>query len=173
MKKQLEIERKFILPQIPEELIHHVQGDEIKQGYLLRESGRELRIRQRNHDYRMTLKQGGGLSRIEQECPIPAEQFEMLWPLTAGRQIEKIRYTIKQEDLLFEIDLFKGNLVPLIILEVEFENLEQSRQFQVPTFASREVTEDESYKNAILATAGLPDSFATQQSTAAMVKGPQ
>ena len=160
MKKQLEIERKFILPQIPTELINSVQGDEIKQGYLLREEGRELRIRKRNQEYWMTLKQGSGLSRIEQECSIPAEQFEMLWPLTAGRQIEKTRYTIKQEDLLFEIDIFNGNLTPLILLEVEFESLEKSRQFAAPIFVGREVTEDDNFKNATLATAGLPDSFA-------------
>jgi len=160
MKEQLEIERKFVLPKLPEDLITSVQGDEIKQGYLLREKGQELRIRKRNQEYWMTLKQGRGLSRIEHECSIPPEQFEMLWPLTAGQRIEKIRYTIKQQGLLFEIDCFKGSLDPLIILEVEFENFEASRKFKIPAFASREVTEDENYKNASLAISGLPDSFA-------------
>jgi adenylate cyclase len=159
MKKQLEIERKFILPQLPGEMINNARGDEIKQGYLLRDNGRELRIRKRNRECWMTLKQGNGLSRVEQECSIPSEQFEMLWPLTAGQQIEKIRYTIKQQDLLFEIDHFKGSLEPLIMLEVEFESLEASREFAVPTYAGREVTEDEGYKNATLAVHGLPASF--------------
>ena len=160
MKQQLEIERKFILSHLPDSLISGVQGDEIKQGYLLRENGRELRIRKRNQQYWMTLKQGSGLSRFEQECSIPSSQFEMLWPLTEGQRIEKTRYTVEQKELLLEIDLFKEDLEPLIILEVEFENFKKSREFEVPGFVSREVTEDEDYKNATLAIDGLPDSFA-------------
>lgn len=160
MKQQLEIERKFILSHLPDSLISGVQGDEIKQGYLLRENCRELRIRKRNQEYWMTLKQGSGLSRFEQECSIPSSQFEMLWPLTEGQRIEKTRYTVKQQEFLFEIDLFKEHLEPLVILEVEFETLQKSRDFLVPAFASREVTEDKAYKNATLASDGLPDSFA-------------
>ena len=160
MKEHLEIERKFILSRLPEGLLDHVQGDEIKQGYLIRENGQELRIRKRNEEYWMTLKQGSGLSRVEQECSIPSGQFEMLWPLTAGKRIEKTRYVVKQQDLLFEVDLFKEDLEPLILLEIEFENLVASREFKVPLFLGQEVTEDEEYKNAVLATFGLPDSFA-------------
>ncbi|SEA26535.1 CYTH domain-containing protein [Desulfuromusa kysingii] len=173
MKKQLEIERKFVLHRLPEKLLSNAHGDEIKQGYLLRENGRELRVRKRNGEYWMTVKQGSGLSRSEQECQIPAEQFAMLWPLTVGRQVEKTRYSIKQGDLLFEIDQFKEKLQPLILLEVEFTNLEKSQLFSVPTFVSWEVTEDENYKNATLATAGLPDSFVKSLTFSAPGEGTQ
>ena len=171
MKQQLEIERKFTLTHLPDDLIIGVQGDEIKQGYLLRENDRELRIRKRNQENWMTLKQGSGLSRFEQECSIPSSQFEMLWPLTEGQRVEKTRYTVKQQDFLFEIDLFKGDLEPLVMLEVEFENLQKSREFLVPTFVSREVTEDKDYKNATLASNGLPDSFARSLMISATRKG--
>lgn len=159
----VEIERKFVLMQIPEALLQGVQGEQIKQGYLIREQDCELRIRKRDEKYWMTIKRGGGLSRIEQECPIPEPQFEMLWPLTVGRRIEKIRYAVKQQDHLYEIDLFKGALAPLIILEVEFDSLKASRDFEMPSFAAFEVTEDESYKNARLAVSGLPESYLRHQ----------
>lgn len=157
--KKIEIERKFLLSAVPQELLNGVQGDLIKQGYLLREEDHELRIRKRNNSFWMTLKQGVGLSRSEQECSITEEQFEMLWPLTAGRQVEKVRYAVKQHDYLYEIDLFKGALAPLMFLEVEFDNLQASYEFKAPVFVDHEVTADENYKNATLAVSGLPESF--------------
>ena len=153
----LEIERKFIVPKLPEDLLASVPGETIRQGYLLLEAERELRIRDRNGEFRMTLKQGSGLARNEQECLIPADQFAMLWPLTKGKRIEKTRYAVNRAGLVFEVDVFSGQLAPLILLEVEFPSLQASREFSVPAFVEREVTDDRAYKNSSLATAGLPD----------------
>ncbi len=154
--KQLEIERKFIVHKLPEGLLKAASATLIRQGYLLIEGDQELRIRQRDQMFWMTLKQGSGLQRGEQECPIPETQFNMLWPLTAGRRLEKIRYLLPHDGCNFEFDLFKGDLSPLIILEVEFESIEASQAFRVPDFVTQEVTEEKAYKNATLATCGLP-----------------
>lgn len=152
----LEIERKFLLKQIPEHLLNGVTGEEIRQGYLIVDAEKELRIRQRGNQYWMTLKQGSGLARQEEECAIPAQQFNMLWPLTGGRQVEKVRYCVKQGGLLFEIDVFHGTLEPLQLLEVEFSSIEGSQAFSLPDFVAAEVTEDKAYKNANLALNGRP-----------------
>lgn len=159
MKQQLEIERKFIVSQLPEGLLEQAVGEEIKQGYLILENQRELRIRQRNTQCWMTLKEGSGLERLEQECQIPDEQFKMLWPLTKGKRVEKTRYLVESGGHMFEIDIFSGTLSPLLILEVEFSSVEASQKFRVPDFVKTEVTEDKNYKNAALATCGLPESF--------------
>lgn len=159
MKQQLEIERKFIVSQLPEGLLEKAVGEKIKQGYLILENQRELRIRQRNNLCWMTLKQGSGLERFEQECQIPDEQFKMLWPLTEGKRIEKIRYLVENCGHVFEIDIFSGSLASLLVLEVEFSSVEASRKFRVPDFVKKEVTDDKNYKNAALATDGLPKSF--------------
>lgn len=157
----LEIERKFLLGSIPEVLLKKASSEEIRQGYLIREDNRELRIRQKGPaSYWMTLKQGSGLKRHEQECAISKEQFSMLWPLTEQRRIEKTRYLIPWGSLNLEIDIFGGALAPLIILEIEFADLAASRNFSVPAFAGREITEDPAYKNATLAICGLPENFA-------------
>lgn len=154
-----EIERKFILIQRPDELLANICGEEIRQGYLVREGEHELRIRQRCGDCWMTVKQGSGLQRREEECRIPQEQFAMLWPLTVGARVEKTRYQVPVGQQTWEIDQFHGPLAPLLVLEVEFASLEESRAFCVPEWAVREVTEDPHYNNAALATCGLPESF--------------
>lgn len=156
---QMEIERKFVLGRIPHDIIADCRGEQIRQGYLLHDENCELRIRQRDDHYWMTVKQGTGLSRFEQECEIPELQFNMLWPLTQGRRVEKTRYSVPVGEHLFEIDLFSGALSRLIVLEVEFPNIEASRQFAEPDFIVLEVTEDRAYKNAVLAHRGLPESF--------------
>lgn len=153
---QLEIERKFVLARKPAALLEGVRGEEILQGYILLDDSKELRIRNRAGRCTMTLKHGHGLQRREQECRIEKEQFEMLWPLTEGRCIEKTRYLVRRGTLDYEIDLFSGDLAPLMMLEVEFPDVSSSEDFIPPDFVDREVTEDRAYKNASLAAAGVP-----------------
>ncbi len=148
----VEIERKFIVTSLPENLLNGVTGEEILQGYLICDDRRELRLRKRAGNYLMTVKRGSGLTRMEQEQPIDRQLFDMLWPLTENRRIEKIRYCLQQGDHLLEIDIFKGTLAPLILLEVEFEDTAASANFKVPDFVNREVTDDKNYKNSRLAT---------------------
>lgn len=157
--EQREIERKFTVSQLPEQLLDNAQSSEIKQGYLILEGERELRIRKRDNEFSMTLKQGSGLERSEQEHSISAELFAMLWPLTTGKRVEKIRYLVDENGHTLEIDIFSGALTSLIVLEVEFSSVEASRQFKIPDFVLKEVTADKTYKNAALATCGLPESF--------------
>jgi CYTH domain-containing protein len=152
----MEIERKFIVASLPAGLLDNHQGEKIDQGYLFLEDQTELRIRNRAGRCTMTLKQGSGLERQEQEQDIDSDLFAMLWPLTAGRRVEKTRYVIDQSGYCLELDLFRGVLEPLILLEVEFATVSDSREFVPPDFVGREVTRDRAFSNAILATSGLP-----------------
>lgn len=153
---QMEIERKFLISEIPPGLLNQSRGEKIDQGYLILEDQSELRIRNRAGRCTLTLKQGSGLERGEQEKEIDQELFTMLWPLTAGRRVEKTRYVINQSGYCLELDLFRGALEPLMLLEVEFSDVSASRDFDPPAFARREVTHDRAFSNAMLATAGLP-----------------
>jgi CYTH domain-containing protein len=157
--QQNEIERKFLITRLPDNLLATASATRIRQGYLLSESARELRLRQRGEQFWITEKQGRGLQRLEQEVPLDKLLFQMLWPLTAGRRLEKTRHLLPQADLVLEFDLFDGNLSPLILLEVEFTSEAASRNFTPPPYVALEVTEDPAFKNASLAIDGLPDSF--------------
>jgi adenylate cyclase len=153
----MEIERKFLVDDAPAELAEH-PSSEIRQGYLAVDGdGTEVRIRSRDGSAMLTVKQGAGRSRAEEELEIGAEQFERLWPLTAGRRVEKRRYEVPAEDALtIEVDVYAGVLAGLVVAEVEFPDDDVADAFDPPPWFGREVTEDPRFKNQRLARDGKP-----------------
>lgn len=145
-----EIERKFLVATFPDGELHAVS---LHQGYLTTPTdSAELRLRQQGTEYFMTLKSEGGLSRQEYEIQVDVAQFEMLWPATEGRRVEKTRYSGKLPDgQLFELDVFAGYLSPLMLVEVEFLSEDAAQAFIPPPWFGEEVTEDKRYKNKALA----------------------
>ena len=75
----LEIERKFLIVQPPENLEEYASYD-IDQGYLIITDDIELRIRKIGNEHFHTIKSGEGLSRIETEIEITPDQFNALCP---------------------------------------------------------------------------------------------
>ena len=156
----MEIERKFLIDKLPDAL-QALSGLNIRQGYIMiADNGFELRLRQKGDRFYQTIKQGSGLVRQEDEIELNRTQFETLWPLTANRRIEKVRYEIPLGDLTGELDIFNGQLEGLQLVEVEFDSLEQSRAFTAPTWFGAEVTDDKRFKNQQLAMHGFPKTAA-------------
>jgi len=116
-----------------------------------------VRIRRRDGSATLTIKAGGGRSRVEEELEIAGERFERLWPLTAGRRIEKRRYEIPAGDgLTVELDVYAGDLDGLVTAEVEFASEEAAQAFAAPDWLGSDVTDDPRYKNQRLARDGAP-----------------
>ena len=152
----MEIERKFLVAKLPPEL-DSLEGVSIRQGYIIvADDNFELRLRQKDDCFYQTIKQGSGLVRQEYEIELTADQFNSLWPLTADRRIQKVRYKIPVGNLICELDIFGGRLSGLQLVEVEFDSVAQSSAFMPPTWFGDEVTEDSRYKNQQLALCGLP-----------------
>jgi CYTH domain-containing protein len=130
----------------------------IEQGYLaIAADGTEVRVRRRTQSAVLTVKSGGGRSRVEEELAIEPDSFERLWPLTEGRRIEKTRYEIDAGNgLTIELDVYAGALEGLVVAEVEFDSEEAADAFSPPDWLAREVTDDPRYKNQRLATEGAP-----------------
>ena len=154
-----EIEKKYLVDDL-EELcneLNEIHRDEIAQGYLAIESGgNEVRLRSKSQDenrrYYLTVKSGSGLVRDEAETEISEEQFRILWPMTEGRRVEKIRLTLALPDgLKLEVDHFLGKLEGLVMAEVEFTSEEKAESFQMPNCLMRDVTTDKRFKNQRLA----------------------
>ena len=105
------------------------------------------------------MKGDGLLSRDEWEKEIPSWVFDILWPKTAGRRVEKTRYVIPFEEHTLEVDDYHGRLERLVTMECEFGDEGAAAAFVPPSWAQPaiEVTEDKSYKNKILAIQGLSD----------------
>ncbi|MEO0166524.1 MAG: adenylate cyclase, partial [candidate division WOR-3 bacterium] len=94
--------------------------------------------------------------RDEREIQLSQKQLRVLWPITKGRRIEKIRYKIKSDNKIIYLDIYKGKLKGLKIAEVEFKSVKEAKKFKPPEWFGKEVTYDKRYKNKNLAIYGKP-----------------
>lgn len=152
----MEIERKFLVRDSAPAL-EQSRSSRIEQGYIaVAPDGTEVRVRRRDGTAVLTIKSGGGRSRVEEELEIDAERFARLWPLTEGRRIEKTRHLIPQADLTIELDVYSGALTGLMVAEVEFGSEEAADAFDPPEWFGPEVTNDPRFRNQTLALEGAP-----------------
>ena len=153
----IEIERKYLVTSLPDNLLQGLSPHRILQGYIaVHEDKTEVRIRKFDDQYWQTIKSPGHLSRLEFELPIDGSLFHDLWPLTAGRNLEKNRYHIPYQDSTIELDVYAGHLSGLMVAEVEFKNMDECDQFDAPDWFIKEISGHRVYKNFVLASEGLP-----------------
>ncbi len=157
----MEVERKFLVWEVPADLDSH-RASSIHQGYLaIDPDGSEVRVRRRGERRYLTSKRGHGLVRDEAEIEITEAQFDALWPLTEGRRIEKTRYEISAgPGRVIEVDVYGGGLEGLVVAEIEFPTPADANTFDAPAWFGPDVTSDDRYKNQRLATDGLPSAAA-------------
>jgi adenylate cyclase len=151
MPNSREIERKFLLKRLPENL-NRSRRYVIAQGYLATEpAGRQVRLRKKGKTVTLTFKVGRGKSREEREIKLSPRQFAALWPGTAGRRLYKLRYEIPWRNLLIEIDIYRRRHSGLVVAEVEFPDHVTCAKFKPPSWFGREVTGEKRYSNVRLA----------------------
>jgi CYTH domain-containing protein len=61
---------------------------------------------------------------------------------------------MKENGYQLELDVYQGSLAGLVVAEIEFESVEESQRFSLPSWFGTEVTEDKHYKNSHLAMKG-------------------
>ena len=156
-----EIERKFLI-EYPDlkwlTSLPNCQRVEIIQTYL--KSGKdeeEVRVRQRgyegNYIYSQTIKQKiSGIKRVEIERRLSEREYIRLLMNadTTRRQIRKDRYCLTYQNLYFEIDVYPF-WNDKAIAEIELSDENAKIKFPKKIKVIKEVTDDESYKNASLA----------------------
>ncbi|MBM6750773.1 CYTH domain-containing protein [Mediterraneibacter glycyrrhizinilyticus] len=147
----MEIERKFLItspeqfPFDPKEF----SSRQIEQGYLC--ISPVVRIRRDNDDYFLTYKSKGLMVREEYNLPLTAEAYAHLRAKADGRIITKTRYVIPLENgLTLELDIFHGDLAPLILAEIEFPDEQSARAYQPPKWLGEDVTFSTEYHNSTL-----------------------
>jgi CYTH domain-containing protein len=104
----------------------------------------------------LTVKEGHGEDRGQEEVAITATQFAAFWPLTRGKRLKKVRYQVPFGDLTIEVDRYRGKLKGLMTAEVEFPDEEAARAFHPPEWLGTEVTGDDHFSNQNLARHGMP-----------------
>lgn len=145
----MEIERKFIVHTLPDNLESYPHSD-IEQGYLCMDP--VIRIRRINKQYILTLKSTGLMSRTEDEFPLEKRAYDHMKKKIDGILIQKTRYKIPTDDgYLIELDVFHGTHEGLIMAEVEFPSEEAALEYDGPDWFDDEVTFDARYQNNNLA----------------------
>jgi CYTH domain-containing protein len=150
-KSNREIERKFLVRKLPEELAKFPHT-EISQGYLaIARGGVQVRLRKNGATHSLTYKRGIGNVREEREVELTPAQFDALWPATESKRLVKTRYDIPLGNRVVEIDVYGGRHNGLVVAEVEFEDEESAKNFQPPAWLGEDVTGDPRYSNQLLA----------------------
>lgn len=144
----MEIERKFLVNELPSDLDCHKHRT-IEQGYLCTEP--VVRVRRDGEEYVLTYKSKGFMSREEYNLPLTKESYQHLIQKADGRIITKERYCIPLDDhLVIELDIFAGELAPLVLAEVEFSSEEEALAFTAPEWFGEDVTYSGEYHNSTL-----------------------
>ena len=148
----MEIERKFLIPKenLPKALDSY-PCHRIEQGYLC--TSPVVRIRRQDDDYFLTYKSKGLMSREEYNLPLNESAYQHLLTKIDGRLIKKKRYMIPLDDTLtIELDVFEGDLAPLLLAEVEFPDEKAALSFTPPQWFGKDVTFSSEYHNSTLST---------------------
>ena len=145
-----EIERKFL-----------VTGDgwrdgvvsatRIRQGYLSRDAGVTVRVRQREGRASTVTIKGPrtGASKPEYEWTVSDDDALGLMALAGDRTVDKTRHEVRWDGRLWEVDVFHGRHAGLVIAELELDDEDEA--VALPGWTGAEVTDDTAFYNAALA----------------------
>jgi CYTH domain-containing protein len=152
----LEIERKFRVAKdwkIPPDC----RTIPLHQAYLTPpEADTEVRIRSLANIFLMTVKAvrdvgaGGANVREEVEFSIDENVFRDLWELAPDR-LAKDRSTIPLDGWEAVVDVYTGAHEGLRVVEVEFEDMNEARNFEPPSWFGPEITGQAAWGNRSLA----------------------
>jgi CYTH domain-containing protein len=162
---RFELERRFLVEHLPERQAQD-QGWRITDRYI---DNTRLRLR------RMEPLTGGEaiLKLGQKDVPSPPDYSRMtitniylspdeydVFAVLPARELRKTRYSLKDANLTYGVDVFDGQLTGLILAEVEFETSDQmNEQWHLPPWVLREVSDDLRFTGGALA--GLTQDEAT------------
>jgi len=146
----IEIERKFLVTSKAYKT-EAFKKTRIVQGFLNTDPYRTVRVRIKGNQGFLTVKGKSnetGTIRSEWEKEIDLVDAESLLNLCEPGTIEKVRYEIKVENHIFEVDEFLGDNLGLTIAEIELNS--EKENFLKPNWLGEEVTGDVKYYNSQL-----------------------
>jgi len=105
-----------------------------------------LRIRRSGEKFEITKKQpvkeGDASHQFENTIPLSREEFDELAQI-AGKRIQKNRYLYEEGGRTYEIDVFQGDLKGLVLVDIEFNSLEEKATYIAPDWMLADVTQED------------------------------
>ena len=145
--KNYEIERKYLIKTLPEDLESYPYHD-IEQGYLCTDP--VVRIRRQDDEYILTYKSKGLMVREEYNLALTREAYLHLRRKIDGHLISKRRYLIPYGPHTIELDRFFSPREGLLLAEVEFQSEEDALTLRAPDWFAEDVTASSMYHNSTL-----------------------
>ncbi len=144
----MEIERKFLIKKLPDNLTSY-KARKIEQAYLCTDP--VVRVRRDNDVYYLTYKSKGMIVREEYNLPLTKEAYGHLLAKADGNIITKTRYEIPEKDnLTIELDVFVFLFDGLLLAEVEFASEEEALGYIPPEWFGEDVSNSTKYHNSTL-----------------------
>jgi adenylate cyclase len=145
-----EIERRFLVRGNGWRQLAAKHTD-IRQAYLTAGDKASVRVRiSDNNTATLTVKSRPvKLRRLELEYDIPTLEAEALIALRQGSVVEKRRYQLPCGDLTWEVDVFSGENLGLVIAEIELRH--EHQHIDLPPWIGLEVTGRPQFYNGFLA----------------------
>ncbi len=151
----IEIERKY---RVHEDRLPPLGiGERIVQAYIPTANRSTVRIRLCGENAFLTLKGPTvGIRRAEFEYAIAREDATaMLESLCGPERIEKTRYRLQHDGMVWELDVFEGRNKGLLLAEIELPH--EDHAFTLPSWVGEEVSADLRYANQALMRTPWPE----------------
>ena len=150
----IELEKTYLLKEVPDGLLES-DNKEIIDLYLPGYSNHpQIRLRKNGDTYELTKKrpvsEGDASEQTEETIILTKEEFEFFGTLD-GKKVHKIRYYYNYNGHITEIDVFKGELEGLVVVDFEFESVEDKDSFKMPSFCLVDVTQEKFIAGGMLA----------------------
>ena len=150
----MEIERKFLLKEIPKNLSYEIHS-KIEQAYITNGTYPEVRIRKsQNLDgpypyyifHYITFKSQGDIQREEVEFPISGNIYDQILKMINKSPIIKDYYVFKDEKTGYNIEVSSIDDGKFIYAEVEFNSIDEAVEYEFPIEDVMEITGNPDYK---------------------------
>lgn len=127
-----------------------IRRTDLRDGLLLLEEGRKLRVRIADKLAFLTFKsRRHGAIREEFEYPIPLDDAEALLERHCdGRVVEKSRHEVLHDGISWSVDVYRGRLEGIVIGEAELAKV--GTELSLPVWLGREITDDKRYHKSAL-----------------------
>ena len=136
----IERERVFLLKELPKDLLEFKHID-IKIGDVTSSNDiNVLKIRQKGDKYEIIKKEYiSEQEKKEYVVPLNEEEFGLLFPVTKRRHSKK-RFFYRLDKYVCEIDIYLEEMEGYARAEVEFDNIDELKAFNPPSWFGEEIT---------------------------------
>ncbi|MFW5884754.1 MAG: CYTH domain-containing protein [Patescibacteria group bacterium] len=157
----LELEKTYLAKYLPEDLKKSPSKELIDVYIPGSHLHPRLRLRKNGGNFEITKKQpkveGDASAQTEETIVLSREEFEALNNQVEGKRVRKIRYFYNHQGRRAEIDVFQDDLEGLVLVDFEFESVNDKEKFLMPGFCLAEVTQEDFIAGGMLCGKGYED----------------